>query len=498
MRKFLVLVLFTAACKVGLAPNDDAALPEDPDAAPPEVDAAPGAPDASIDAADGTLTVVVEGPGGGVVVSSPAGIDCGTACSAMFTPGTPVSITAMPDSVSRFTAWSGDCSGSSGTCPLIMDGPRTATATFERLPVPVTVTVDGDGDGVVTSTPGGISCGGDCSDAYAYLSTVVLGAAADAGSAFEGWGGDCAGTGPCVLTMDGAKSVTATFRATCEAAPYLLATPGVSTVTVPVGCHAATVKAWGAAGGGHPYGSMYSGGGGGFATAKVVISPGESLQVAVGGGGAQAPGSYKGAGGGGSSGLVRGVTPLLVAGGGGGAGSHGVGGGGGGTSGVDGGFPPALTVANSGKGGTQTSPGAGGAAYWYGAAGASGTGANGGAGGTNNSTMTGGAGAGGTGWGLGGAGGNYLGGYGGGGGGGGGGYFGAGGGGGTGDGWNHGSGGGGGSSYVDYVTNTAKTTTAASGPTPGNTGDPDYSTGVGVAGTGAGGNGRLVIIWLDE
>src|SRR5688572_19034224 len=252
MRKAFILIVL-AGCKVGLIEPEPDAMLDEPDAAASQVDAAPGEPDAAPlpDAADGTLTVVLAGNGNGVVASSPAGIDCGDTCSAMFNPGTVVSITATPDPVSRFVGWSDDCSGTSTTCPLTVDGPRVATATFERLPVPVQVGVDGDGGGVVTSTPGGINCGSDCSDVYGYMSTVVLGAAANPGSSFTGWSGDCTGTGPCVLTMDGAKSVTASFRAECEAGPQVLSTPVTTSVTVPIGCRAAVVKAWGAAGGGY-------------------------------------------------------------------------------------------------------------------------------------------------------------------------------------------------------------------------------------------------------
>jgi hypothetical protein len=43
---------------------------------------------------------------------------------------------------------------------------------------------------------------------------VTLSATADAGSTFTGWsGGGCSGAGACTVTMDGAKSVTATFAA---------------------------------------------------------------------------------------------------------------------------------------------------------------------------------------------------------------------------------------------------------------------------------------------
>jgi uncharacterized repeat protein (TIGR02543 family) len=46
-----------------------------------------------------------------------------------------------------------------------------------------------------------------------YAGVVVsLTATPEAGYGFSAWGGDCAGQGnPCTLTMDGPKSVTATF-----------------------------------------------------------------------------------------------------------------------------------------------------------------------------------------------------------------------------------------------------------------------------------------------
>ncbi len=34
---------------------------------------------------------------------------------------------------------------------------------------------------------------------------------AGAGSTFSGWGGACTGTGPCLLSMGGARNVTAAF-----------------------------------------------------------------------------------------------------------------------------------------------------------------------------------------------------------------------------------------------------------------------------------------------
>jgi hypothetical protein len=73
------------------------------------------------------------------------------------------------------------------------------------------VTVNGTGSGTVTSSPVGIDCGSDCSEAYASGASVTLTATADADSHFTGWGGACSDGGPCTVTMTASQSVTATF-----------------------------------------------------------------------------------------------------------------------------------------------------------------------------------------------------------------------------------------------------------------------------------------------
>lgn len=69
----------------------------------------------------------------------------------------------------------------------------------------------GDGSGTVTSDPSGIDCGADCSEGYEAGTPVSLTATPDAGSVFDGWSGDCSGTGACQVTMNGPHDVTATF-----------------------------------------------------------------------------------------------------------------------------------------------------------------------------------------------------------------------------------------------------------------------------------------------
>jgi hypothetical protein len=82
-----------------------------------------------------TLTVTKSGSGSGTVTSSPTGIDCGATCSAPFSQGTMVTLTATPAADSTFTGWSGDCTGP-GPCTVTMDQDRAVTATFDLTSPP--------------------------------------------------------------------------------------------------------------------------------------------------------------------------------------------------------------------------------------------------------------------------------------------------------------------------------------------------------------------------
>jgi hypothetical protein len=75
-----------------------------------------------------TLTVTVVGAG--TVTSNPAGINCGSDCSEVYTHGTTVTLTATPTATSIFLGWSGDCTGTALTCTFTMDGAKNVTATF--------------------------------------------------------------------------------------------------------------------------------------------------------------------------------------------------------------------------------------------------------------------------------------------------------------------------------------------------------------------------------
>jgi subtilisin family serine protease len=78
------------------------------------------------------LTVQKNGTGSGTVTSSPAGINCGSTCSASFTSGSSVTLTATAATGSKFTGWSGGgCSGT-GTCHVTLAATTSVTATFTK------------------------------------------------------------------------------------------------------------------------------------------------------------------------------------------------------------------------------------------------------------------------------------------------------------------------------------------------------------------------------
>jgi len=133
---------------------------------------------------------------------------------------------------------------------LSLNNTRMAVANFraaqQTTPPPATtyaLTVAKSGSGTVTSTPAGINCGTDCSEAYPSGASVSLQATPASGYIFSGWSGACSGTATtCTVTMSAAKSVTATFKAQTTSTYMLkVVRTGSGTVTsIPAGINCGT------------------------------------------------------------------------------------------------------------------------------------------------------------------------------------------------------------------------------------------------------------------
>ncbi len=155
--------------------------------------------------------LTLSGDGSGEVVGSAGGLSCPDSCYESYLPGTQLTLTATQTDSTVFTGWSGDCAGTAATCELVLDDDLHVGAAFDTGRVFVRTT--GDGFGTVTSTPGGITCPGDCRESFLPGTQVTFAASpGDDISAFVGWAGDCTGTGPCVVDAGTDPSVTARFE----------------------------------------------------------------------------------------------------------------------------------------------------------------------------------------------------------------------------------------------------------------------------------------------
>ena len=150
-----------------------------------------------------TLSVSKDGEGSGIVSSGPSGIYCGDACEHDFEASTLVTLTAMSDSGSVFSGWSGGgCSGT-GVCQVTMDENKHVTAHFDILRFELAVSSEPAEGG--TTTP---AAGTHVFDAGAVVTVIP---AANPGHEFDHWSGACAGSGVCEITMNEDKSVVAHF-----------------------------------------------------------------------------------------------------------------------------------------------------------------------------------------------------------------------------------------------------------------------------------------------
>lgn len=139
---------------------------------------------------------------------------CDANCSGYFPRDQLVTITATPDNASLFEKWTGDCTPNATTAnkaTVTMDNSHTCYVSFKTAPTgKLSVKKEGTGKGsIVSQTLTGINCGSDCSEAYPLSTKVKLIAAADTGSVFSGWSGDCDAQGN--VTVDDDKTCIATF-----------------------------------------------------------------------------------------------------------------------------------------------------------------------------------------------------------------------------------------------------------------------------------------------
>jgi hypothetical protein len=159
-----------------------------------------------------TMSIINEvtssGTASGRVVSSPAGIDCGSDCTEIYTSGQVVTLTPVAGTNSKFAGWSGDADCTDGS--VTMNAGKSCTAKFSVNTV--TLSVAKKGNGHVKSLTAGIDCGTVCSYPVFGGSAVSLRATPDAGSVFTGWSGGCSGTADCTVTVASSITVTANFQ----------------------------------------------------------------------------------------------------------------------------------------------------------------------------------------------------------------------------------------------------------------------------------------------
>lgn len=162
-----------------------------------------------------SFALAVTVTGSGVLRSQPAGIDCGSTCSANFASGSSVTLTPAPAAGQSFSAWGGACTGAGTSCTVSMSQARTASAAFvATAPVRFDLAVAITGSGAVRSAPAGIDCGSTCSASFADGASVTLTATPAAAQVFAGWSGECSGSAAtCALSMTQARSATAGFAA---------------------------------------------------------------------------------------------------------------------------------------------------------------------------------------------------------------------------------------------------------------------------------------------
>ncbi|WP_408629090.1 InlB B-repeat-containing protein [Anaeromyxobacter terrae] len=164
-----------------------------------------------------TVTTRTTGIGKGSVAGD--GLNCVsgvcTVSVANTSPAQVVTFTAMPETGSVFTSWSGCTSVSGPVCSVAVTSARTVTATFQPATYTVTTRTTGMGKGSVAGD--GLTCvSGVCTVSVANTipaQVVTFTAVPEAGSVFTSWSGCTSVSGPvCSVAVTSARTVTATFQ----------------------------------------------------------------------------------------------------------------------------------------------------------------------------------------------------------------------------------------------------------------------------------------------
>jgi uncharacterized repeat protein (TIGR02543 family) len=141
---------------------------------------------------------------------------------------TNVTLTAVPSTSWTFHGWSGDVTGVQNPVNITMNGNKTVTATFTQPGQYYTLTVNVVGNGTVTQNP--------LNTTYTSGTIVTLTAVPSASWTFQSWSGDLTGTqNPVKVTMNGNKTVTATFTLVSVGHDVAITAVSVSSSQVSVG-----------------------------------------------------------------------------------------------------------------------------------------------------------------------------------------------------------------------------------------------------------------------
>jgi hypothetical protein len=123
-------------------------------------------------------------------------------CQYVYEAATWITLTAHPQTGSKFMGWGGGdhCQSDDNTLSLFMTKNYYCTAYFEPLPRTLTVTIQGQGH--LQSQPQGIDCDQTtCSQTFKTGETVALTAHAKTGWQFSHWQGQCASTDSATQTL---------------------------------------------------------------------------------------------------------------------------------------------------------------------------------------------------------------------------------------------------------------------------------------------------------